>query len=176
MLGLPPDTLRVDVPSPFAPEQLAVRVAPHISTRWSDRQASLTPIAEVMAAQYAAEPGNYLGFFSSFDHLQQALDRLQHHHPVLPVWTQSRGMGEPERDAFVARFTEGGQGIGFAVLGGAFGEGIDLPGRRLIGAFIATHATKLGALRPFGGLSMDTADDGSFEASCSTCLCLHKII
>ena len=31
-----------------------------------------------------------------------------------------------------------GQGIGFAVLGGVFGEGVDLPGRRLIGAFIAT--------------------------------------
>lgn len=32
----------------------------------------------------------------------------------------------------------GGRGIGFAVLGGAFAEGIDLPGDRLIGAFIAT--------------------------------------
>ena len=31
-----------------------------------------------------------------------------------------------------------GRGIGFAVLGGAFGEGIDLPGARLVGAFIAT--------------------------------------
>jgi DNA excision repair protein ERCC-2 len=29
-------------------------------------------------------------------------------------------------------------GVGFAVLGGAFGEGIDLPGARLIGAFVAT--------------------------------------
>jgi len=28
--------------------------------------------------------------------------------------------------------------VGFAVLGGAFAEGIDLPGSRLIGAFIAT--------------------------------------
>ncbi|MCF3990586.1 ATP-dependent DNA helicase, partial [Pseudomonas aeruginosa] len=36
------------------------------------------------------------------------------------------------------RFVAGGEGIGFAVLGGAFGEGIDLPGERLIGAFIAT--------------------------------------
>jgi DNA excision repair protein ERCC-2 len=31
-----------------------------------------------------------------------------------------------------------GSGIGFAVLGGSFGEGIDLTGTRLIGAFIAT--------------------------------------
>jgi DNA excision repair protein ERCC-2 len=138
LLGLPVDTLRVDVPSPFSGEQLAVRVAPHISTRWTDRLASLTPMADTMAAQFAAEPGNYLAFFSSFDYLAQALDRLQQRHPDIPVWAQSRGMGEPEREAFIARFSDGGQGIGFAVLGGAFGEGIDLPGRRLIGAFIAT--------------------------------------
>ena len=47
-------------------------------------------------------------------------------------------MPEAAREAFLARFTPGGQGIGFAVLGGAFAEGIDLPGERLIGAFIAT--------------------------------------
>ena len=47
-------------------------------------------------------------------------------------------MDEAEREAFLARFTADGQGIGFAVLGGAFAEGIDLPGTRLIGAFIAT--------------------------------------
>ncbi|MFP3710518.1 helicase C-terminal domain-containing protein, partial [Paraburkholderia sp. SIMBA_009] len=32
----------------------------------------------------------------------------------------------------------GGRGVGFAVLGGAFSEGVDLVGERLIGAFIAT--------------------------------------
>lgn len=47
-------------------------------------------------------------------------------------------MNEKERADFIARFKPGGSGIGFAVLGGAFAEGIDLPGDRLIGAFIAT--------------------------------------
>lgn len=47
-------------------------------------------------------------------------------------------MPEAERQRFLARFTDTGQGIGFAVLGGAFSEGIDLPGRRLIGAFLST--------------------------------------
>jgi DNA excision repair protein ERCC-2 len=138
LLGLPVDTLRIDVPSPFSSQQLKVRVAAHISTRWSDRAASLTPMAQLMAQQFKAEPGNYLAFFSSFEFLQQALDRLRALHPEVTLWAQSRGMSEPERAAFIARFTEGGEGIGFAVLGGAFGEGIDLPGRRLIGAFIAT--------------------------------------
>ncbi|MBC7209635.1 MAG: hypothetical protein H5U33_04180, partial [Pseudomonas sp.] len=45
---------------------------------------------------------------------------------------------EAGREAFLARFVEHGQGVGFAVLGGAFGEGVDLPGTRLIGAFVAT--------------------------------------
>ncbi len=47
-------------------------------------------------------------------------------------------MNEAERQDFLERFTEHSGGVGFAVLGGAFGEGIDLPGKRLIGAFIAT--------------------------------------
>jgi DNA excision repair protein ERCC-2 len=138
LLALPAESLRVDVPSPFNSHQLKVHIAPHISTRWQHRMASLSPMAEVMASQFHAEPGNYLAFFSSHDYLQQTLDRLQQQHADIPVWHQARNMSEPERDAFVARFTETGQGIGFAVLGGAFGEGIDLPGRRLIGAFVAT--------------------------------------
>ncbi|OSZ74561.1 ATP-dependent DNA helicase [Hydrogenophaga sp. IBVHS1] len=138
LLGLPDDTARLEVPSPFDPSQLRVRVTPDISTRYNDRDESLNRLVDVMATQFAERPGNYLAFFSSFEYLRQAFDRLQEHHPAIPVWAQSRGMNEPERDAFVARFTDEGQGIGFAVLGGAFGEGIDLPGRRLIGAFIAT--------------------------------------
>ena len=59
-------------------------------------------------------------------------------HPQVALWLQSRGMAEAERQAFLEQFTQHSQGVGFAVLGGAFGEGIDLPGARLIGAFVAT--------------------------------------
>ena len=47
-------------------------------------------------------------------------------------------MTEDDKDQFVSDFTEDSKGIVFAVLGGSFGEAIDLPGDRLIGAFIAT--------------------------------------
>jgi DNA excision repair protein ERCC-2 len=137
-LGLPDTTLWVDVPTPFLPEQLSVQLAGHISTRYQHRNASLAPIAELMARQYAAQPGNYLAFFSSFDYLQKVLALFRELAPQVPAWEQSRGMGEAEREQFLARFTEHSQGIGFAVLGGSFAEGIDLPGRQLIGAFIAT--------------------------------------
>ncbi|MEH3086491.1 MAG: ATP-dependent DNA helicase [Xylophilus ampelinus] len=138
MLGLPDDMASADVPSPYAAEQLQVRIARHISTRWQHREASLSAVVDLMAAQYAEAPGNYLAFFSSFDYLRRAAGLLASRHPGIPAWEQSRGMGERERDAFLARFAAGGRGLGFAVLGGAFGEGIDLAGDRLVGAFIAT--------------------------------------
>ncbi|GBH23283.1 hypothetical protein BvRS1_03320 [Burkholderia vietnamiensis] len=136
-LGLPADTGWLDVEGPFRAEQLTVRVASHVSTRWRDRDRSLEPIVDLIAAQYATRPGNYLGFLSSFDYLARVVALMQARHPDVPVWAQSPGMAESERDAFLARFDAGGRGVGFAVLGGAFSEGVDLVGERLIGAFIA---------------------------------------
>lgn len=115
-----------------------MRIARDISTRYKDRTRSLDALVERIAKQYDARPGNYLCFFSSYDYLQLAADAFVARHPHLSTWMQSRTMDEAQQQAFVARFVEGGQGIGFAVLGGAFGEGIDLPGTRLIGTFIAT--------------------------------------
>ncbi|TDG09609.1 ATP-dependent DNA helicase [Paraburkholderia guartelaensis] len=138
MLGLPANTVNIDIDTPFRAEQLDVHIARHISTRYKDRERSLEALVERVAAQFAERPGNYLCFFSSYDYLQQAADAFAARHPEVDVWLQSRTMDEAGQQAFVARFVEGGCGIGFAVLGGAFGEGIDLPGTRLIGTFIAT--------------------------------------
>ncbi|WP_433704500.1 ATP-dependent DNA helicase [Paraburkholderia sacchari] len=138
MLGLPENTVHVKIGTPFRSEQLEVRIARDISTRYKDRERSLDTLVERIATQYAARPGNYLCFFSSYDYLQLAADTFVARHPHVSTWMQSRTMDETRQQAFVARFVEGGCGIGFAVLGGAFGEGIDLPGTRLIGTFIAT--------------------------------------
>jgi len=138
LLGLPADTAWLEVDSPFVAEQLRVRIISEVSTRYQHRQASLAPIVELIAGQYREQPGNYLAFFSSFDYLQQVASLLAERYPAIVQWTQSAGMDEAQRQDFLQRFVEDGRGIGFAVLGGAFGEGVDLPGSRLIGAFIAT--------------------------------------
>jgi len=138
VLGLPAQSRRIDVQSPFKAEQLSVRIVRSISTRWRDRAASVQPIVGLMGKQFDTQPGNYLAFFSSFDYLQQVATRFGQQNPNIPMWQQERGMSETERNGFLQRFAPDGRGIGFAVLGGAFGEGIDLPGTRLIGAFIAT--------------------------------------
>jgi DNA excision repair protein ERCC-2 len=137
-LGMPADTVWIDVESPFSADQLAVHVVNRISTRFQHRARSVAPIAELIACQYRAAPGNYLAFFSSFDYLEQVAQAFAEQHPSIPAWQQSRRMDEAERAAFLARFAADSCGVGFAVLGGSFGEGIDLPGARLIGAFIAT--------------------------------------
>lgn len=138
LLGLPENHVSIEVPSPFDASQLQVHVASHISTRYQHRRASLQPIADLIAAQYRVAPGNYLAFLSSYDYLEQVAELLAERHPDVPQWRQSRRMSEGEQRQFLERFTDEGRGVGFAVLGGAFAEGVDLPGRRLIGAFLST--------------------------------------
>ena len=137
-LGLPESTAWIDVQSPFSHEQLRVYAASNISTRYQHREQSLPRITALMARQYDKAPGNYLMFSSSYDYLQKLHSLFSQRYPHIVAWTQTRQMGETEREHFLNRFTPTSQGIGFAVLGGAFAEGVDLPGSRLIGAFIAT--------------------------------------
>lgn len=138
LLGMPGDTAWLEVAAPFRAEQLEVRIASEVSTRYRERQASLAPIVELIAAQYQRQAGNYLAFFSSFEYLQQVAALLAERYPGIPAWAQAPGMDEAARQGFLERFVADGEGVGFAVLGGAFGEGVDLPGTRLIGAFVAT--------------------------------------
>lgn len=138
VLGLPDTTRWTEVDSPFSADQLDVCIVGDISTRWADRQTSLAPMAHTITSQYARRPGNYLVFASSFDYLHRLAEAVNSMQPDIPTWLQERGRDAAARAAFLDRFQAGGCGIGFAVLGGIFAEGIDLPGDRLVGAFIAT--------------------------------------
>lgn len=137
LLGLE-NAARIDVPSPFDPSQLRVRIARGLSTRWADRARTLPRLVDELIAHIRAMPGNHLAFFSSFDYLQQALGAFRAAAPEVPVWSQSRHMDDAAREAFLTRFAEHGHGLAFAVLGGVFAEGIDLPGNRLVGVSVAT--------------------------------------
>jgi DNA excision repair protein ERCC-2 len=138
MLGLPETTRCIDVPSPFLPAQLSVRIVDAVSTRYRDRAVSIAPIVRLIGETYARAPGNHLLFASSFEYLDRIADRLAAAHPDIPCWRQTPQMSDAERAGFLRRFVPDGRGIGCAVLGGAFAEGIDLIGTRLVGVFIAT--------------------------------------
>ena len=138
LLGLPDNTAWIDVPPAFPAEHLVVQVADGLSTRYPDRERSLAALLRCMTRQFDDHPGNYLAFFSSFEYLDKAANRLQADRPDIAQWRQARRMGNEARQDFLGRFQPQGRGIGFAVLGGVFAEGVDLPGSLLIGAFIAT--------------------------------------
>ncbi|MBA3479352.1 MAG: ATP-dependent DNA helicase [Lautropia sp.] len=138
MLGLPQTTAWLDVESPFSAAQLAVHVISRISTRYREREASITPIVQLLARQYRCDPGNYLAFFSSFEYMQRVAHAFAREHPQIALRQQFRGMTEAEQADYLARFEPARREIAFAVLGGSFAEAIDLPGDRLRGAFVAT--------------------------------------
>ena len=137
-LGLPADAAWLATEAPFSSSQLRIHVVDSISTRYSDRQRSLAPIARLIEDQLASVPGNYIAFFSSFEYLEHVADELAITCPRLNAWRQTRRMSPESREEFLARFVPGHCGVGFAVLGGSFSEGVDLPGERLVGAFVAT--------------------------------------
>ncbi len=138
MLGLPVDARFLDVAAPFSAAQLKVLIDTRLSTRYDDRPLSIGPICQRIAEQFRQRPGNYLVFFSSYAYLEQVHEAFRQTHPGITTCAQSSGMPEAARAAFLNAFTEHSAQVGFCVLGGAFGEGIDLPGKRLVGAFITT--------------------------------------
>ena len=133
-----PDAAAVALPSPFDPAHLGLYCLPGISTRYRDRPASLAPIAGALAAMVNAQPGNYLAFFPSYAYLRQVQEVFAQSHPDIPLLVQESGLDDAARADFLARFSAGGTGplLGFCVMGGIFGEGIDLTGDRLIGCAV----------------------------------------
>jgi DNA excision repair protein ERCC-2 len=117
---------------------LSLFVHNRISTRYANRAHSYEPIAAAIEAICAAQPGNYLIFFPSYAYLNAVVERLRERFPAERLLVQDRAMTEVEREAFLAQFsaTNTDTLVGCAVLGGIFGEGIDLVGDRLIGAVV----------------------------------------
>ena len=124
--------------SPFPKENLAVLLHHQIRTDFRGRDSSYATVAQTIGALVASRPGNYLIFFPSFKYLEAVRSEFQREHPFLPVISQSPSMPENERHNFLLAFQSDVARplLGFAVLGGVFGEGIDLVGERLVGAVI----------------------------------------
>ena len=124
--------------SPFPVEHLALLIHNQISTHYANRAGSYEAVAALIEQVGAAQPGNYLVFFPSYAYLAAVAELVKERWPAWKLLIQDRGMHEAARDAFLARFSTANPEtlLGFAVMGGIFGEGIDLVGERLIGAII----------------------------------------
>ncbi|HXV60635.1 MAG TPA: ATP-dependent DNA helicase, partial [Vicinamibacteria bacterium] len=123
--------------SPFPRENLAVFVASEIATTYRRRADSREGLTELLSGLVDARKGKYLVYFPSYEYLNAVHERFVSSRPELAVSVQRPDMDERERGRFLAQFDADGRAfVGFAVLGGVFGEGIDLPGERLAGAAI----------------------------------------
>ena len=138
LLGGEPQDRMLQFHSPFPPENLAVLMHDRIRTNLNARAESLAQVVETIGALTQGQPGNYLVYFPSYQYLKAARQLFEMQHPGTTVLEQQPGMTEPQREAFLAAFAHDRADtlVGFAALGGIFGEGIDLVGERLIGVVV----------------------------------------
>ncbi|MBK8784608.1 MAG: ATP-dependent DNA helicase [Anaerolineales bacterium] len=124
--------------SPFPQENVCLLIHNKISTKYAQRADSYDAIAEAIETVISTHVGNYLVYFPSYVYLNEVVGRLKERLPERQLLVQERGMTEEERDAFLSRFSSANEEtlVGLAVMGGVFGEGIDLVGERLIGVVV----------------------------------------
>ena len=131
MLGSEEGDACLALPSPFDPAQLDARVAP-IDIRYASREQTAPQVADAIAGHLRAHGGHTIVFFPSYAYLARIGALLEAACPDERLLRERRGMTEEEKSALLGAFDgEGERAVLLAVLGGAFSEGIDLPGDRL---------------------------------------------
>lgn len=113
------------------------------SSRYTSRSVQeYRKMAEYILALIEVKRGNYMAFFSSYRMMEEVAAQFEalteeKGDPVC-LLCQKTGMNETEREDFLKQFEQPHErGLaGFCVMGGIFGEGIDLRGDCLIGAVI----------------------------------------
>ena len=135
------DDYAVYARSPFLPEKRLLLQGQDVSSRYTRRNLrEYGRIAGYLKTMTAARKGNYLAFFPSYRMMEEIWDcYLELDGGETDCLIQQSGMGEKEREEFLARFREPQEEkslLGFCVLGGIFSEGIDLKGESLIGAAV----------------------------------------
>lgn len=123
------DSVFVDLASPFQKYQYDVVVINDVSTRFRDRQ-SLPDRLQPLLEAVTRNQNNTMVFFSSYQQLIHCTGRL--HLPTNNItYVQRNDWSQAEKDEMLARFAEQHGITLFAVLGGVFSEGVDLPGEAL---------------------------------------------
>lgn len=138
IFGCEPTARSRVLPSPFPREHLCLLIANRISTLYKHRNNTIPQVTRAILTLVQQKPGNYLLFFPSYQYMRMIHETFTHQCPETDVMLQTPGMSEDEREQFLDRFAHDNPEtlVGFAVMGGIFGEGIDLVGDRLTGAVI----------------------------------------
>ncbi len=137
ILGGGKSPVRLSLPSPFDPSHFCLAAVTGISTRFDDRAKSYKKIAAVIAATVSGKTGNYIVYFPSYSYMEQVQKVFSERYPSVQTVVQTKGMSAADKEHFLDAFCDDTRlRVGFCVLGGSFSEGVDLPGKRLIGTVI----------------------------------------
>lgn len=129
--------LRAD--SPFDSRQLGVRLATHIDTRFTQRERSLPELSRAIVQWLATTPGNCIVYFPSYAYLQSAVAQINASATLTgerSLWQQAREGGESAQRELLQLLETRRNVAAFCILGGIFGEGVDLPGDQLCSVVI----------------------------------------
>ena len=125
--------------SVFSRENRRIWILDDVTTKYTRRgPGEYRKIADYILAMTRGKKGNYMAFFPSYLLMEAVGEVLLPMAEGLEVYAQTPEMKEKEREEFLLRFSENAEKtrLGLCVLGGIFGEGIDLTGDRLIGAAV----------------------------------------
>jgi DNA excision repair protein ERCC-2 len=137
LMGIHLDADWYEIPTPFPAQNLGVFVTSYIPTTYRRREDSIYDLVDSLAEIVRAKKGNYIAFFPSHAYLRTALEKFTERYPGMNTLQQSSIMNDEERLDFLNQFDDvDTEKLGFAVMGGVFGEGVDLKGSKLIGAII----------------------------------------
>ncbi|TNE48579.1 MAG: ATP-dependent DNA helicase [Deltaproteobacteria bacterium] len=133
LLGHPDEHPVLQLPSPFPPENLQVWIDRRIATTYRARASTYDNVVEAIGAMVDDTPTNILVYFPSYKYMNDVWERFVERFPEHVTMLQTPGMSEEARLAFLEAFVDEPKEtlIAFAVMGGIFGEGIDLVGERL---------------------------------------------
>ncbi|MDO4617261.1 MAG: ATP-dependent DNA helicase [Lachnospiraceae bacterium] len=145
MLSAREDDYAVYIPSPFPAENRMIAIGADVSSRYTRRTPEeFRRVASYIEKMVRAREGNYLVFFPSYSMLESVAEYIedlllnQEQPWEGELFRQQPGLNEAEREAFLQAFSADRERpcLGLCVMGGIFGEGIDLTGEALIGAAV----------------------------------------
>lgn len=138
ILGGRDEDITLKLPSPFPRENLLVFNEDTIETRFRHRSQYIEATAKAIYEWAISHKGNVMVFFPSYKYMLDVIEKFRELGDGFDILCQDREMDEPAREAFLRKFDNYGDTnrIAFCVMGGIFGEGIDLTGDRLTGVII----------------------------------------
>jgi len=144
LLGGEAEDYEVYANSVFEEERRRILIATDVTSKYTRRgDSEYERICDYIYEIADRKKGNYLVFFPSYQFMEAVSECFERKYGKDFEWlVQDNYMNEKEREEFLHRFEERAERdpehslIGFCILGGIFGEGIDLKSDSLIGAII----------------------------------------